>query len=232
VKRLKLIINVVLVSLVCICTYKVLDRNVKYEKANKMYENIRAEKEYIQENIGQESFQIDYEDYRGWIKINTTNIDYPMVQGKDNSYYLNRNIEGEYVIAGSIFMNYTNNGFSDKNTILFGHNMKDGTMFADLNKYKQKDFFYGDYIIEVETYNGDQLKYEVFSVYTTDVKDHYIIPNFDSNNEYKQFLNKIKDKSMYQSDIEIGVADKIITLSTCATNFTDKRLVIHGKLKT
>lgn len=225
-KIIKFIINMVLVGVILICVYKVLDKNVKYKKADEVYEFIRNEKE----DIEQGSFQIENEDYRGWININNTNIDYPILQGHDNIYYLDKDINGEYLISGSIFMNYANHGFEDKITVLFGHNMKNGTMFTDLNKYKQRDFFYGNNNIGIETTNGDYLEYEVFSVYVADAKENYIKTNFINDSEHKEFLKKIQDKSLYQSDIEIDEYNKIITLSTCSYEFNDARLVVHGRL--
>ena len=226
-KILKFIINIVLVSLVCICAYKIVDTNEKYKKVDDIYEVIKTEKE----DIEKEDFQITHKNYRGWIKINNTNIDYPVLQAKDNKYYLDKDMNGKYLIAGSIFMNYTNNGFVDQNTILFGHNMKNGTMFADLTKYMKQDFFYGNNNIDIEISNGQHLEYEVFSVYVTDAKDNYIISKFKSINEYKKTLHKIKKKSMYPLDIELNEEDKIITLSTCYYAVNDGRLVVHGKLK-
>lgn len=225
-KIVKIITNIVLANLIGVSVYNTLDRYTEYKKADEVYEIIRTEKA----NIEQEIFQINHKDYRGWIKINNTNIDYPVVQGNDNLYYLDKDINGEYLISGSIFMNYANNGFEDPNTILFGHNMKNGSMFADLSKYKQKDFFYGNNSIDIEINNEQHLKYEVFSVYTTHAKDDYIVTNFENESEYKRFVEEIKNKSLHQSNIEIDGEDKIITLSTCSSEFKDARLVVHGRL--
>ena len=81
---------------------------------------------------------IDTEDYRGWLNVENTNIDYPVLQSYDNQYYLDKDINREYLMSGSIFMNYLNDGFNDENTVLFGHNMRNGTMFAQLRKYKDR----------------------------------------------------------------------------------------------
>ena len=134
-KILKNIINVVLILIIDICVYKVYIKSTEYKKADKSYEQIRIEKQ-------EESLYDKYEDYRGWIKINNTNIDYSIVQGKDNSFYLDKDINKNYLSSGSIFMNYLNNGFNDENTILFGHHMRNKTMFAQLEKYKEKEFFH------------------------------------------------------------------------------------------
>ena len=144
--------------------------------------------------------------------------------------YLYKDINNEYIVSGSIFMNYLNNGFDDQNTVLFGHNMKNGTMFANLKKYKEEDFFYNNNDIEIELSNGQYLKYKVFSVYITDINDNYTKTSFEDKDEYKEFLERIKNKSIYKSDISVNENDKIITLSTCSYEFDDARLVVTGKL--
>lgn len=222
-KILKNIINVVLILIIDICVYKVYIKSTEYKKADKSYEQIRIEKQ-------EESLYDKYEDYRGWIKINNTNIDYSIVQGKDNSFYLDKDINKNYLSSGYIFMNYLNNGFNDENTILFGHHMRNKTMFAQLEKYKEKEFFQNDNDIKIEVENDKVLTYKVFSVYVTDANDNYIKTNFDNKSEYKEFLDKIKNKSIYKSDINVDENDKIITLSTCSYEFNDARMVVHGKL--
>ena len=222
-KILKNIINVVLILIIGICVYKVYIKSTEYKKADKSYEQIRVEKE-------EENLYDKYEDYRGWIKIDNTNINYPIVQGKDNSFYLDKDINKNYLSSGSIFMNYLNHGFNDENTVLFGHHMRNKTMFAQLKKYKEKEFFYGDNDIVIEVENDKVLKYKVFSAYVTDSKDNYIKTNFDDKDQYKEFLEDIKNKSQYKSDIDVNENDKIITLSTCSYEFNDARMVVHGKL--
>lgn len=225
-KILRTIINIVLISIIAVCAYKIYDKSAEYKKSDKSYEQIRLEKE----NENNNNLFNKYEDYRGWIKINNTNINYPIVQGKDNSFYLDKDINKNYLSSGSIFMNYLNNGFNDENTILFGHHMRNKTMFAQLEKYKEKEFFQNDNDIKIEVENDKVLTYKVFSVYVTDANDNYIKTNFDNKSEYKEFLDKIKNKSIYKSDINVDENDKIITLSTCSYEFNDARMVIHGKL--
>ena len=225
-KILRNIINIVLISIIAICAYKIYDKSAEYKKADESYAQIRLEKE----NENNNNLYNKYEDYRGWIKVDNTNIDYPIVQGKDNSFYLDKDINKNYVSSGSIFMNYLNNGFNDENTILFGHHMRNKTMFAQLEKYKEKEFFQNDNDIKIEVENDKVLTYKVFSVYVTDANDNYIKTNFDNKSEYKEFLDKIKNKSIYKSDINVDENDKIITLSTCSYEFNDARMVVHGKL--
>ena len=222
-KILNKIVNIVLILIIFICIYNISEKLIEYNKANKSYEQIRVEKE-------EENLYDKYEDYRGWIKIDNTNINYPIVQGKDNSFYLDKDINKNYLSSGSIFMNYLNHGFNDENTVLFGHHMRNKTMFAQLKKYKEKEFFYGDNDIVIEVENDKVLKYKVFSAYVTDSKDNYIKTNFDDKDQYKEFLEDIKNKSQYKSDIDVNENDKIITLSTCSYEFNDARMVVHGKL--
>ena len=184
---------------------------MEYKKADDVYDKIRIEKEelknsYInnEDDTGKDGIGnifIDNEDYRGWLNVENTNIDYPILQSYDNQYYLDKDINREYLMSGSIFMNYLNDGFNDENTVLFGHNMRNGTMFAQLRKYKDRDFFYGNNNINIELSNGETLKYEVFSVYVTDVEDNYIQTKFDNANEYKELLDRIKNKSIYENEI-------------------------------
>ncbi len=222
-KILNKIVNIVLILIIFICIYNISEKLIEYNKADNSYEKIRVEKE-------EENLYDKYEDYRGWIKIDNTNINYPIVQGKDNSFYLDKDINKNYLSSGSIFMNYLNHGFNDENTVLFGHHMRNKTMFAQLKKYKEKEFFYGNNDIVIEVENGKVLKYKVFSAYVTDAKDNYIKTNFDDKAQYKEFLEDIKNKSLYKSDIDVNENDKIITLSTCSYEFNDARMVVHGKL--
>lgn len=223
-KIFKSIINIVLTLIIVICAYKIIHQLKEYNDADKVYNLIREEKEES-DNLFEKNI-----DYRGWIKIDNTNINYPILQGQDNEEYLYKDINNEYIVSGSIFMNYLNNGFDDQNTVLFGHNMKNGTMFANLKKYKEEDFFYNNNDIEIELSNGKYLKYKVFSVYITDINDNYTKTSFEDKDEYKEFLERIKNKSIYKSDISVNENDKIITLSTCSYEFDDARLVVTGKL--
>ena len=223
-KIFKSIINIVLTLIIVICAYKIIHQLKEYNDADKVYNLIREEKEES-DNLFEKNI-----DYRGWIKIDNTNINYPILQGQDNEEYLYKDINNEYIVSGSIFMNYLNNGFDDQNTVLFGHNMKNGTMFANLKKYKEEDFFYNNNDIEIELSNGQYLKYKVFSVYITDINDNYTKTSFEDKDEYKEFLERIKNKSIYKSDISVNENDKIITLSTCSYEFDVARLVVTGKL--
>lgn len=166
----------------------------------------------------------------GWIKIEDTNIDYPVVKGEDNDYYLNHNIKKEASSSGAIFMDYRNEGTEeDLNTIIYGHNMKDGSMFKALTSYKEKDFLITHPIIELTTFNKST-KWEIFSVYITDTDFNYIKTNFNDKEEYGSFLKELKNKSLYDTGVKVSSEDSILTLSTCTYEFYDARFAIHSKL--
>jgi sortase B len=169
------------------------------------------------------------EDVVGWIKIPNTSIDYPVLQADDNEYYLNRNIYREKNRAGSIFMDYRIKLDSkDRHIIIYGHHMRDGTMFKDLIKYKNKDFFYTNNIIQFDTLY-EEIKWEVFSVYITGTDFNYIKTHFNTPAEYENFLIAIKNKSLFPTDVELTADDQILTLSTCTYEYNDARFVVHAR---
>ncbi|GAA0739058.1 class B sortase [Clostridium oceanicum] len=173
-------------------------------------------------------------DFVGWLKINNTNINFPVVQGKDNKFYLDKDFYKKNNNSGSIFMDYknkiTNNIKNrDKNIIFYGHNMKSNTMFAELNKFTNKNFFMKNKYITFNT-RTENLKFEIFSVYKTKSTENYRKINFVSEKQHENFLNKIKNNSLLKKNISLTHNDFIITLSTCAYDFDDARLVLHAKL--
>lgn len=166
----------------------------------------------------------------GWINIPGTNIDYPVLQAGDNDYYLNHDINGNKSLFGSIFMDFRNNtNRSNSNIILYGHNMKNGSMFHDLVYYKDQQFFEKHSIIFFDTLYEEE-KWEVFSVYVTDVNFNYLVTNFKTFEEYDKYLNAIKGKSLFKKDITLTKDDRILTLSTCSYEFKNARLVVQAKL--
>ena len=164
-----------------------------------------------------------------WIQVNNTNINYPVVKTTNNDYYLNKSYDKQYNEAGWVFMDYRNTGnLNDKNTIIYAHSRLDKTMFGSLSKvlksnwYKNKD----NHIIKISTPNENGL-YQIFSVYKIKAEDYYITTNFNTNNDYLNFLNTIKNRSIYNFNITLNENDSIITLSTCYSD--TERTVVHAK---
>lgn len=168
----------------------------------------------------------------GWITIEDTQIDYPILQSDNNTDFLTKNFYGNESIAGSIFLDYRNDiTASDPNVIVYGHRMKDGSMFQHLIKFLDKDFFESHQTFTFDTLY-DSYEAEVFAVYKTLTDFNYIQTDFSSDQEYEQLLEDIQDRSIYQTDVDVNAASQIITLSTCDSTLdpNDGRLVVHAKL--
>ncbi|WP_353892730.1 class B sortase [Proteinivorax hydrogeniformans] len=168
------------------------------------------------------------EDIVGWIKIPETKINYPVVQAEDNDYYLERNFNREWNPGGAIFMDFRNTVEDlGKNTVIYGHRMRDGSMFENLKRYKSQEFANEHRYIKLDTLY-DETKWKVFSVYITDTDFNYIETDFDNDEEYQDLLDEIRRRSIIEMDIDVGVENKILTLSTCDYTFDDARLVVHA----
>lgn len=166
----------------------------------------------------------------GWINVNNTNINYPFVQGINNTYYLNHSFDKSYNSAGWVFMDYRNNKeMNNKNTILYAHGRIDKTMFGSLYKTQYPAWYQNrsNHIIRISTPSVN-MSYQIFSVYKIEEESYYIQTDFTSDSEYFEFLNTIKERSKYDFNVVLNESDKIITLSTCAND--KERYVVHAKL--
>lgn len=204
-------------------SYKELDKHVKIEK-NEEKENESP----IKLNIDfQELLKIN-KNCIGWIYIPNTQINYPIVQSKDNNYCLHHLFNGKWNFTGCVFISDQNNGFENKNTIIYGHNMQNGTMFTDVNKYKNQDFLDTHPYIYIAKPNGKTEKYQIFSAYTTeDCSDAYII-NFATDTFMKQVESMMNKSEVKTENVSILDEDKIITLSTCTSRRQLERFVVHA----
>ena len=168
----------------------------------------------------------------GFIKVNGTNINYPVVQTSDNSFYLNHAFDKTLNNAGWIFADYRNDMVNfGRNTIIYGHGRLNNTMFGSLKNilksswYDNKD----NYIIKFSTPTENTL-WQVFSVYSIKVESYYITTDFDNLDEYNTFLQTLKGRSQKNFNTSVNVNDKIITLSTCQDVAGSGRVVMHAKL--
>lgn len=166
-------------------------------------------------------------DYIGWISIDNTNIDFPILKGEDNDEYLRRNFDYNYDKKGSIFMDYRNFGFSySKNTILYGHNLKDNTMFGDLKNYSDSSYGLTHNIIEI-TDLYETRNYQVFSSYFSDADSLLIKTDFSSDTYNTYLLNAI-DLSLVDYNLIPNSDDSILTLVTCSYEIDDGRFYVHA----
>lgn len=167
-----------------------------------------------------------------WIKINNTNVNYPIVQSSDNTKYLKKAFDGTYNKAGWLFMDYRNNSKDfGVNTIIYGHSMKNTTMFGTLLKAKEASWYKNkdNWVIKVSTPEYYTL-WQIFSLYTVDPENYYITTNFNNETQINKFINTITSRSIYNFNAEVNKDDKILTLSTCSSSSGKNRFVVHAKL--
>lgn len=165
----------------------------------------------------------------GWINVNNTNINYPVVQTKDNDYYLNHSYDKSINEAGWVFMDFRNDkSFNNRNTIIYAHSRLDKTMFGSLSKVLKSDWYKNkdNHIIKISTPRENSL-WQIFSVYKIKEETYYITTDFNSDSAYLDFLNTLKSRSKYNFDVNLSSNDNIITLSTCYSD--TERTVVHAK---
>lgn len=173
-----------------------------------------------------------YSDAIAWIKVPGTSIDTVVFQAKDNDRYLRNDRDNKTTKWGETFMDYRcdiNNMTDKSHFIIYGHNTETDDHFTPLINYKNKEFFDTHQIVEMSTLKGNY-KWQIFTVYVTDTDFFYIDTNFEDAKEYKDFLNSVKEKSMYETNQSISESDTILTLSTCDYTRKNGRMVVQCKL--
>lgn len=170
-------------------------------------------------------------DVVGWIYIEGTSINYPILLGEDNDYYLTHMIDGEYNSSGSIFMDFRNDGsFDEIHTVLYGHHMNNGSMFSDLLNYKKQAYFDEHPTALIMTPEKNYTLH-LFTGYVAHISDDAWKTDFASEEEYANWLIRIGESSLFSSDITPSQTDRVVTLSTCSYEFDDARFVAVGVLE-
>ena len=170
------------------------------------------------------------DDVVGWICCEDTVISYPVLHGADNDAYLRRDFRGAYAFCGSIFTDAENaKGFADANTLVYGHNMKDGTMFSSLENWLDPDFFTAHPSMWLLTPEQDY-RIELFSAYSTSaLSDTYTVLH-EGGEALASYLAAASAQSVVQTDVETPADAHYVVLSTCADSLDLARIVVHGKL--
>lgn len=170
-------------------------------------------------------------DMAGWIKIPDTMIDYPVVQYKDNDFYLHRNFDKKHQSSGIPFLDWQC-GENSANDIIYAHNMKNGSMFASLTDYSDKEFYEAHKQILYDTVY-DKGRYEVMAVFTTTVgsKNEFKYYEYTDMDEerFNEYVKNIKALSLYDTGVTASYGDRLLTLSTCAYHTSDERFVVAAK---
>lgn len=165
----------------------------------------------------------------GWIKVNGTDINYPFVQASDNKYYLTHSFDNSWNSAGWVFLDSRNNKTNNKNTIIYAHGRTDKTMFGTLKNVLSSTWQNNsnNYVIKISTESENSL-WQIFSTYHIPTTSDYLITDFNNDDEFIEFTNKLIDRSSFNFNTSVNASDNILTLSTCYNN-SDK-MVVHAKL--
>lgn len=248
------VIALVLFGLGLICGVVGIMKYMEEKNAGKEYEEIKEEvskeikeepadiqgaeeepKSQIDVPVDFAALQQRNPDVYAWIQIPNTAVDYPILQSStDNAYYLNHTIDGEEKKEGAIFTeNFNTKTFEDPNTVIYGHDMKNGSMFQSIHNYMDRNFF--DTNRDITIYMPDQiLHYKIFAAYLTDNKHLLMNYNFWNQEEYKQYLDSIFSKrdmnAFVDTSMEVTNEDKIITLSTCYAGISTQRYLVQAVL--
>lgn len=208
--------------------YKNLEKYVQSDGPTEDKEDLKSD---------DSSFAVDFEklqsenpDCIAWIHFPDLSISYPVLQGEDNEYYLRHTFSGERSGAASIFMDAVNKSdFSDDNTFIYGHNMKDDSMFGLLDQYESEEFYRqnpGFYIYTPEK----TMYFSIFSCYRADVvaQDDSFSISFDFKGDYMEYVKLVEERSLYDTGIEAQSGEKMVTLMTCNRAGHRYRFLVHA----
>ena len=202
-----------------------LDETVDIEKSKPSADRVPEDtKEELTEQVRQLSNEHD--DSVGWLYVPDTNIDYPIMQSGDNDYYTRRATDGSYLYAGSLFMDYRcSSDFSDFNSVIYGHNMGNGTMFADIPNYENEEYFMEHSYGWLTTDDNVRL-IDFFAVArTTDTSGLYL-----ADPTFEEWDLQLRNCASIYKEIGISEEDNLITLSTCTSAEGNSRTILVGKI--
>jgi len=256
-KTLLIIICAVLACVFAFSGYKLISILSEYKQSADMYNNLEDEfvaskpgeapggqdKEKQEElpeetapleespiSVDFESLMAKSEDLVGWLYSANTKINYPVVLGDDNFFYLDKFIDGSYNGSGSLFLDCTCAGdFSCLNTVIYGHNMNDGSMLASIVYYREAEYYAEHPVLYLNT-PEQNYRLEVFSAYITDAESDSYTMYFNDSTHFETYLKSIISQSDIQTDVAVSAQDRIITLSTCTYEYNNARYVVHCKL--
>lgn len=177
------------------------------------------------------SLKQKYNELYGWIIIPGTNINYPIMQHNDNSYYLTTSYAGAYLLGGSIFADYRNDKtlVNNYNLVVYGHHMTANLMFHSLDNYLDEEFYRKNKQIIIYTLDG-MYTYEICSVYDTNAYYYYIKTSFGSPDQFVNWASEMVGNSIYPTGVTFTGNDRMLTLSTCSNRNEDGRLCVQAKL--
>ena len=169
-------------------------------------------------------------DIKGWIFGEGTNVDYPVLHTDNNDFYMDHLYNKEYNSSGSIFSDYRNRGdFTDRNTVLYGHHMGNGTMFGSIEHYASQDFYDATPTMMLYTPEGDYLIELICGTHESG-DDQFVEFDFKTEEEFQEYVESFRKRSTFKSDVQVQPGDKLISLCTCAYVFDNARFMLMGRL--
>lgn len=229
-----LIIIIILLLIIAFSLFNIARLIGKYQVGTVAYDKVAAQvvpEEDARENLNWKKLRKINKDTVAWLRNPGTVINYPVAQGEDNEFYLHHLITGEYDFKGSLFMEAANDrNFRDFNTIIYGHRMKDGSMFHSLSEYLDREYYEKHKVMQLYT---PQRVYElhVFAAMEVPVDSPLYRIDFQSEAEKQEYLNMVDAESVLDTDIEPAASDRIVMLSTCAYDYENARDLVFGVLR-
>ena len=248
-RKIFLVITIIFAGIFAVSAFMLYRTIHGYQEAKAIYSDLRVRyvtpakpkveqgssgaeepKETAPVSVDFDALLADCGDVVGWLYSEDTPIDYPVVQSYDNDYYLRRDLSGNYLNNGTLFVDFRCAPVGKgQNYIIYGHNMKDGSMFGTLPKYKGGDYFSEHPVLYYLTPEKDY-KIELFAAMVTSSDSESYTPEFGDAEEFEAYLQRVIEKSTFTSDVAVTGEDHVITLSTCSYEFGNARYVMLGKL--
>lgn len=237
-----MIFRLLSVIIIVVCLYLLYNWHNENKQNNELISDIRSQIDISDNSNGDSETDAQEEllDFSGlletnsdtvaWIKVNNTDIDFPVVKCEDNNFYLKHNFKKEYNSAGWIFSDFRNKfDNTDKNIIIYGHNRRDGSMFSTLNNVTKEEWYTNPDNLTIPLYTPvSNDKYQIFSIYTIVAQNFDSRVEFESDEEFEKYLNDISSKSIYNFGVDVTSKDNILTIYTCGNN-TKYRIIVHAK---
>ena len=232
------------VVIFCVSAFQLIRIAKGYMDGRSEYDKIRDVAVTTDDGGSEEGdgFTVDFDklleinpDTIGWIRFDPepSVINYPVVQGEDNETYLHKTFSDNENTLGAIFLNAENGAdFTDRNSIVYGHRMKDGSMFRHLQDYEEEKFWKENQYFYIYTPDGRKLSYHIYAAGVVTDSSEVYQTEFASDEEYGAFLEATKAAAQYDTGVEVGTEDKVVTLSTCTSASDEHRFVVWGVLET
>lgn len=245
--KLTLVIIVIALAVMAFALFKIAQIYKDYQESEQTFEKL--EETYVVNPDGSSVTEDDWNDdtriqfdalkkenpdIMAWLRFDNfddVHISYPVLYSGDDSKYLRSDIYGNYHIAGCIFLEGLNNpDFSDYHSIIYGHNMRNTTMFGDLKRYKNDEGFYEKNQF-FNVYTADKVyRYQIFSYYDVDEDSDIYTVGYGADDSWQAMIDKMVASSVKDTGIHPTKEDKVVTLSTCSKAGETKRFVVHGVL--